>query len=303
MASPSARLIDVLARNLIFVSGKGGVGKTVVSLAIAQVLAERDLRTLWVTFEDPTRSFGLSQKSDNLWHLNCDATAAFEEYASMKIGMAALTRIFLQNKVVRYLAKAAPGIHELVLLGKVWYERKHYDRVVVDMPSTGYGLAMFQSTSNFSKLFVGGPLYKDAEGMQETFRDPRQTGQLIVGLPEEMPLTESLELSDFLAQLFPENRPAFIVNRCFPHVATAKQEQERSPDTWPSPIAVSAADYALKRSILERFNLKLWEERGIQFEEIPFIRPKAHQKQQEVIEGIAAYLSGRIPGGLAGGLE
>lgn len=280
-----------LKRNLIFVSGKGGVGKTVVSQAIASALATPGKRVLWVAFEDPTRPAGeLVQIRPGLWHFNCEATQAFEEYAGMKIGIAALTRIFLQNKLMRYLAKAAPGIHELVLLGKVWHDRTQYDHVVVDMPSTGYGLAMFQSTENFARLFKSGPLYRDAEDMLATFRDPLQTGLVIVGLPEEMPLQEAVELKDLLAGIFPKNPPAFFANRRFPRVTTPEEEAASDPDQWPTPFAVSAADYARKRSLLEKANLRIWEDQNIPYWEIDYIPPRPHASLTEVAEAVAVTL-------------
>jgi anion-transporting ArsA/GET3 family ATPase len=278
-------------KNLIFVSGKGGVGKTAVSQAIAQTLSREGARTLWVTFEDPTRPAGeLIQKNSNLWHLNCDAGLAFEEYAGMKIGMATLTRIFLKNKLVRYLAKAAPGIHELVLLGKVWFERNNYDHVVVDMPSTGYGLAMFQSTQNFSNLFKTGPLYRDAAEMLETFEDPKKTALVIVALPEEMPLRESLELRDYLLSLFPRNPPHFLVNRKFPRVTTPEQEEASPPDSWSEPFAKDAADYARKRSTLESFNLRLWSESGVRFQELDIVPFSPGQTFETIVNSITGQM-------------
>ncbi len=293
MDSFSKIITPVLKRNLLFVHGKGGVGKTALSHAIASRLAEKGKRTLWTTFENPTRPSGeILQKSDCLWELNCDFTQAFEEYASMKIGIPALTRIFLQNKLMRYMSKAAPGIHELVLLGKVWYERNHFDHIVVDMPSTGYGIAMFQSTENFVKLFHGGPLNKDAEAMLGTFRDPESTAHLIVALPEEMPLRESLELSDYLKNLFPVNPALFFVNRLFPAPKLgppSKRSQStesnsspefntskdpslaETPQDWPSPMATSAEDYARKRYLLENYNLRLWRDAGITFGKLGFV--------------------------------
>jgi hypothetical protein len=278
MVSFSEVITPALNRSLIFVHGKGGVGKTALSHAIATRLAEKGQKTLWTTFEDPTRPSGESvQKSEDLWELNCDFTQAFEEYASMKIGIPALTRIFLQNKLMRYMSKAAPGIHELVLLGKVWFERNHYDHVVVDMPSTGYGLAMFQSTENFVKLFHGGPLHKDAEAMLGTFRDPAITAHIIVALPEEMPLRESIELKDYLKSLFPNNPACCFANRLFPGPHTQDSNPSKSlntaetPNDWPNPIASSAVDYARKRYLLENYNLRLWRDAEIPFGELGFV--------------------------------
>jgi len=198
-----------------------------------------------------------------------------------KIGVSHLTRLFLKNKVIRYLAHAAPGIHDLVLLGKIWSERTQYSHVVVDMPSTGYGLAFFQSAENFSKLFRGGPLHRDAEAMLETFRDPYSSGHLIVALPEEMPLRESIELNEFLLHLFPKNPAAFLINRVFPAGPKGLNEwsEEIDPDfsappqSWKSPFAKSATDYVLKRAELENFNKRIWQDLGISFGELPYLPP------------------------------
>lgn len=279
--SPSAS--SIAKRNLVFVSGKGGVGKSVVSQALALALSRKGNRTLWATFEDPLRPMGeLQPVARNLWHLNCEGTKSFQEYAATKIGVPGLARIFLQNKLIRYLSKAAPGIHELVLLGKVWFEREHYDRVIVDMPSTGYGLAMFQSTANFSELFKGGPIHRDAEAMLETFRDPVSSGQLIVGLPEEMPLRESLELGDYLSGIFPKNPAAFVVNRRFPSTGV-EVPLEADPDRWPSPVPASTEDYVRKRVALEEFNLRIWREAGITHDELGTILPG-----EPVVQGLAS---------------
>jgi anion-transporting ArsA/GET3 family ATPase len=296
--------MDQLTRKLIFVGGKGGVGKTVVSQALALNCSRRGLKTLYIAFEDPTRVPGeLRHLGPNLQHLNCDAAVAFEEYIGLKLKLPAVTRVFLQNKLIQYLAKAAPGLHELVLLGKVWHERLNHDVIVTDMPSTGYGIAMFQSTENFARLFEGGPIHRDAQAMLETFHDPRETGHVIVSLPEEMPLRESLELEEHLRGFFPKNPSGFIVNRRFPHV---KFPADDTPDSWPSPVPSSAEDYARKRSSLEDFNLRLWREREIRFDELAYVPPPERESHAAIVEKVAEQLLAiqfAAPGALSGGLR
>lgn len=284
----------VARRNLVFVHGKGGVGKSSIARAIAFGLsAQKDIRILLVEFENPTRSPGeVKQIGPAVWHLNAEAMLAFDEFAAVKLEKlgflsslgSGVTRLFTHNKLIRYLAQAAPGIHELVLLGKVWFERNRYDHVIVDLPSTGYGLAMFQSTMNFSRLFRGGPLAKDAEDMLETFRNPTQTGHVIVALPEEMPLREAIELNDFLKEAFPANPAAFIVNRKFPNGTqslTIKSEVSKSP------YASSIQDYINKRRSLEHFNLKLWSNAGIKYGEIDFFKPDESRDPEKLARSIS----------------
>lgn len=273
-----------LTRSLVFVHGKGGVGKTAVSQAIAHRLSERGHKTLWVAFEDPIAPAGeLRQITPTLDYLNCDFSLSFEEYVAMKIGAPKIARAFLGNKVIQYLSKAAPGIKELVLLGKVWFESSHYSHVVVDLPATGHGLALFQSTVNFSKLFGGGPLTQDAESMLETFSDPSVASHLIVSLPEEMPLRESLDLNQYLKEAFPKNPAGFMLNRCFPkNSSDLTEEVYGTPDTWPSPIARSIEDYAAKRQTLEDYNLRIWKEEALSFGSLDFVLPPLENMRQSI---------------------
>ena len=253
-------MVPAFSRNLVFFHGKGGTGKTTLSLALALLLARQGKETLWVTVEDPLSPPGeLRPIEPHLSRLNCEFIAAFEEYAGLKIGSPRLTRLFLRNQVLRYLIKAAPGVRELVLLGKIWYERKHYHHVVVDLPSTGHGLAMFQSTENFARLFKGGPLHRDAQAMLETFQKPELTGHVIVSLPEEMPLQESCELQDHLARIVPGNAPTHLINRVFPalHASeSAHLPSGQEPTAGASLLPRDLSDYLQKRGALEEFHLQ-----------------------------------------------
>ena len=278
----SATQSTILNRPLLFVQGKGGVGKSTVALATARLLSER-YRTLLVSIEDPLRpAYDLEKLSPTLHHLNNEATAAFEEYAGRKIGAPGLVKVFLQNRFMRYVAKAAPGIRELVLVGKIWFEMRNYERVVVDMPATGHGLTMFQSLFNCGSLFQGSPLSKDSAAMIETLSNPTLVGHFIVSLPEEMPLVEALELRSQINRIFPKADCALAVNRRFPSPATKKLFSEDRP------YALTAEEHATRKSELEADNLECWK--GEAWLEFPYLPPPREDAFDRIAEAMTDLL-------------
>jgi arsenite-transporting ATPase len=240
---------QALKSNLIFIEGKGGVGKTTVAKLLAQTLSEQGLKTVRVAFEDPefdeTR---LVKLSDHEYFLNIEPLTAFEEYAGLKIGAPKLVRIFLQNKLMRYLAQAAPGVKELVMMGKIWNERDHFDHLIIDMPSSGHALTYFQSVLNWKKLFGQSVLAKDANAMIETFNDPHTCSHLLLSLPEEMPLIESLEFEAELRKILPAIQGFRVINKLTPPL----QSPSLSTDSL-----LDAKAYLHQKALFEKENLNL----------------------------------------------
>ncbi len=108
IAMTSAPFRSSLNKQLLFVQGKGGVGKSTLALAVARLLSESH-RTLLISIEDPLREpYEMRKLNPQLDHINNEATAAFEEYAGKKIGAPKLVKIFLNNRFMRYVVKAAP---------------------------------------------------------------------------------------------------------------------------------------------------------------------------------------------------
>lgn len=143
---------------------------------------------------------------------------------------------------------------------------------------------MFQSVRNFHKLFRGGPIHADAERMLTTFSDSGECAYLIVALPEEMPLTEGLELGEHFHDLFPDNPPAYIANRIFPKSDT-DEAFEHNPKHI---VSETIHEYIGNRTGLEELNLKLWKEEGIDFFRVPYSMPTSSNQEmsRQVLEAL-----------------
>lgn len=227
-----------------FVQGKGGVGRTSVARAIALAQARAGKRTVIVTLNrgetDPR-----APDHKNLLSFDVEPISAFREYLNTKVPLGILAKLVLDNRFVHQLIRISPGFKELLCMGKVWDLQEDFDRVIVDMPSTGFGLVHFEAILNFHRLFKDGRIYKHTTAMLESFQDPAQTEFLIVALPEELPLREAWDLERSLKALFPSVKTTLVVNRVFPKV-----EGAAPLDSGPFPKSLQ--DYALSRQNRER---------------------------------------------------
>jgi hypothetical protein len=216
---------------MILIMGKGGVGKTTVARATARHLAAQGRRTLLVhALQLNEEKQVLAHVAPNLWEITLRASDCFREYIMLKLKVKALYTAFMGTVVTQYLERAAPGVREMVMLGKIWYERRNYDHVVVDMPSTGYALTMIHTPFNFSEVFPGGPIYWDAQEIVQTLIDPTQSACVTVSLAEEMPAQESVELAAHLIKLLPSNPSWLVMNRLLRLPAEARKLHA---ERWP----------------------------------------------------------------------
>ncbi len=265
------------------VGGKGGVGKTTLAHVLARGFARSKVRTLYVSFE-PESSSSFPEALPHLTILHCDILAIFGEYARSKIRISKLADLFLRNHLIQYLIKAAPGVPELLKLGKVWSESKLYDRVIVDLPSTGYSLALFQSLHNFLKLFHGGPIQRETQMLLDFYSSPSKVGLMIVALPEEMPLQEALEHAEQLEKVLPGNPPAFVVNRCMPGRAN---QPSALADLETAPLLVSTLEeYIALRRLSETEQIqKSLEKKTLPHEILPWaLEPIEENLMHELIK-------------------
>jgi anion-transporting ArsA/GET3 family ATPase len=149
-----------------------------------------------------------------------DFFESFEEFIEIKLKLPKLAHLFAQQKLIRKLAEAAPGMHDLVFLGKIWFESRKYDHVVVDLPASGHGLTLLLSAHHWNRLLAGGPLQRDVHEVLTTLENPEVTKFLWIATPEEMPLEEAREFIAKLKVHFPKQDPLLLINKMLPFDAS-----------------------------------------------------------------------------------
>lgn len=203
-------------RRLVLVTGKGGVGKTTVSAALATSLASRGKRVLVAMchtkerlstmLDVPPIGAEIVEVRKNLFAVNMDPELAIEEYGRIRVKSRAIYKLLFDNQYVRAFFRATPGLSEWSMLGKAWWHtteelspgRNKYDVVILDAPATGHGLDMLRVPKVILEVTPPGLLRRDAEEAWALFRDESRCGVAVVTLPEEMPTQETLELVEAL---------------------------------------------------------------------------------------------------------
>ncbi|MBM4391531.1 MAG: ArsA family ATPase [Deltaproteobacteria bacterium] len=199
------------SRRVVLVSGKGGVGKTTVSVALALAAARRGKRVLLcetqgatrvpAIFGRPSKGYEPMQVATNLDTLSITPEAAIEEYVLLQLHFRRLYRMVFRNRIMGAFVDAVPGLHDLIQLGKVWFAeretangRARWDLVVVDAPATGHGLTMLGAPRAMMDLTGSGPFHDNAKLIADLMEDEARTALLLVSTAEEMPLRETVDL-------------------------------------------------------------------------------------------------------------
>ena len=160
----------------------------------------------------------------NLHAVSVDPELAKEEWLRYQLKSGTLAGVLGGSSVFRYLSAAAPGLSELVTIGKVWdlaqLERRTggsvFDLAIVDAPSTGHGIAMLRAPSTYAGVARVGPIRRQALQIDAFLRDRRRTGVVVVALPEEMPVNETLELEHRLQDEMEMAIDRAVVNALYP---------------------------------------------------------------------------------------
>jgi anion-transporting ArsA/GET3 family ATPase len=227
---------DLLDRQLLFVSGKGGVGKTTVAAGLAVLAAERGKRTLVGEVDakgnlakllstEPTQ-FRAREVQPRLFAMSMDTEESLKEYLSLQLRMPLMARIGPLARIFEFVATAAPGVKEVLTVGKYLYEvaQRHYDLVIVDAAATGHVVGQLSAPQGINELVQVGLIRQQTDWMIEILSDTARTGLVIVATPEEMPVNETIELAGRVEAETSVNLAAVVVNRVLPELFGRREE-------------------------------------------------------------------------------
>ncbi len=211
--------MSLFDHRILVVTGKGGVGKTTLCATLGLLAARRGRRTL-ITETSGSRSipplFGKESRGyepveliPGLETLSITPLEAIEDYVVQQIKVRRLYELVFKNRVMAPFVDAVPGLHDAVQLGKVWdcavqardaAGQPRWDLVIVDAPATGHGLTMLDAPRSMMELTRAGPMFRGNQKVELVLGDPIQTRLLLVCLPEEMPVAETIDLHQRLGE-------------------------------------------------------------------------------------------------------
>ena len=235
-------MTQLLDKRLIVVTGKGGVGKTTVAAALGLLAARLGKRTVVAEVSERERLatlFGHGAAGHNeielaprLHGLSIDPARAKEEWLRYQLRSSTLAGLLSGSRIFQYLTAAAPGVDELVTIGRVWdlaqLERRvggktSYDLAIVDAPATGHGVALLRAPRTYASIARVGPIARQADHIHRFIADPELTGVVAVALPEEMPVNETIELGGRLREDMGMEIDTVVVNGVYPQRFAAEE--------------------------------------------------------------------------------
>jgi anion-transporting ArsA/GET3 family ATPase len=227
---------SLLDLRLVFVTGKGGVGKTTVASALALLASQRGKRVLICEvdgrgdvaglYEAPPTGYQEREVLPGLFVMTMDTEASLREYLKLQLRIPVVGRIGPLAKAFDFVATAAPGVREILTVGKFCYQvrERQYDLVVVDAPASGHIIGQLAAPQAINELVKVGLIRSQTDWMLDILSDPARTGLVAVCTPEEMPVNETVELAGRVRTETTVALRGVVVNRVLPELFGRQEE-------------------------------------------------------------------------------
>jgi anion-transporting ArsA/GET3 family ATPase len=229
-------MTSLLDLDFLWVTGKGGVGKTTIAAALAEVAARSGRRVLVcemdakgalaTAFEVGELRFDPTEVDPGLFAMTMSTEDSLREYIRLFVKIPLLGRIGPLASTLDFVADAAPGVKEILAVGKLCYEvrERHYDLVVVDAEASGHVVSQIGAPKVIADLVHVGLVRDQTQWMLDILEDPTRTGVTVVTTPEEMPVTESIDLLERLTGETGTHPAAVVANRVLPALFTRREQ-------------------------------------------------------------------------------
>jgi len=285
-------------KKLHFITGKGGVGKSTLAAALARAAASRGKKVLVVELDTLSMAARYLRGDGNenpdggvapggIFLINIDPFMVLEEFIIHHLPVKYVYRKILSSRAYKYFTAAAPGLRELMLLGKIHRlvkgedlvaGEKGFDIVFVDAPATGHGVSMFQVPELLRKTFRIGILNEKSEQILSLLSDPDTTILHVATLPEEMPANEAVDLYGRMRRATSISTGCLFINRIFPELfelderaAIVEANEGGNPVPEGAPV-MDAAMYTVVRNRMERVYIdRLRDEVPMKRVELPML--------------------------------
>ena len=257
-----ARVPSLATAALVVVTGKGGVGKSVVSATLGRALHAAGRRVLMLEVDPrenlhelagvPPTAGEVTPVAPGLFLQNLSPHRIIEEIVRDHLRVEWLVRKVSASPVFRHFVDAAPGIKELSVLGHALRLVKGYDRqrgklvdtVVLDAPATGHGLALLTAPHLTSEVIDAGPFARMAGELAAFVRDPAASAIVVVSQAEEMPVQEAIELRAEMETRIGRSPDLLVVNGLYPPAPRANRRDDALTDLWRHRRAVNERQLA-----------------------------------------------------------